>query len=39
VANATFYRLTEQAETGDGFTQVGPDITAGVQTFDHIVTL
>jgi hypothetical protein len=39
VADATFYRLMEQAKTGDGFTQVGPDIAAGVQTFDHKVTL
>jgi hypothetical protein len=39
VADATFYRLMEQAKTGDGFTQVGPDIAAGVQAFDHIVTL
>ena len=39
VALATSYRLLENADGISGFTQVGPDIQAGVETTDLIATL
>jgi hypothetical protein len=39
VADATSYRLMENADGSSGFTQVGADITQGVQNFDHSVAL
>jgi hypothetical protein len=39
VSDATYYQLLENADGGSGFTQVGSDIAAGEQSYDHIVTL
>jgi hypothetical protein len=39
VAGATFYRVMEQPDNGEGFTQVSEDIGSSVQTFVHIVPL
>jgi hypothetical protein len=39
VADATFYRLLENPDGISGFTQVGDDIPAGVQSVDHVVPL
>ncbi len=39
VADATHYRLLENPDGSSGFTQVGTDISQGVQGTDHIVPL
>jgi hypothetical protein len=39
VANATHYKLLEDPDGVSGFTQVGPDIDAGNQQYDHSVPL
>ena len=39
VAGATFYRLLENPDGVSGFTQVGADIPAGTQQYDHEVPL
>ena len=39
VADATYYKLLENPDGTSGFTQVGDDIDAGIETVDHIVPL
>jgi len=39
VSDATFYRIQEQKEVGQGFTQVGADITKGTQSNTLVVPL
>ncbi|HED16628.1 MAG TPA: integrin [Gammaproteobacteria bacterium] len=39
VSDATFYQLLENPDGVSGFTQVGSDITQGVQSVDHVVPL
>ncbi|MDH5447333.1 MAG: FG-GAP repeat protein, partial [Gammaproteobacteria bacterium] len=39
VNGATFYRVLENPNGSSGFTQVGPDIATGVETYDHVVPL
>jgi len=39
VAGATFYRLLENPDGASGFSQVGSDIPAGTQQYDHEVPL
>jgi hypothetical protein len=38
-SGADFYRLFEDPDGVSGFTQVSPDVAAGVQVYDHIVAL
>jgi len=39
VSDATYYKLLENPDGVSGFTQVGSDVSTGVQSFDHIVPL
>jgi hypothetical protein len=39
VANATYYKLLENPDGISGFTQVGDDIPAGIQSVNHVVPL
>ena len=39
VSDATFYRLQENVDGVSGFTQVGKDVSKGVQSYAHIVPL
>ncbi len=39
VTEATHYRLLENPDGGSGFTQVGSDISTGIEAYNHVVPL